>query len=103
MLPIKKNDMVKVLSGRDKGKTGKVMHMYPKEGTALVQGINYVKKHVRRKKQDEQAGIVQKEAPISFAKLGVICKRCNTATRVKIELLADGTKTRHCKKCNESL
>jgi len=98
---IKKNDVVYVLSGRDKGKTGKVFRVMPKEGRALVEGVNYVKKHARKTKQDQQAGIVQKESPIQMSNVALFCKTCNKPARTGLNILADGTKSRFCKRCKE--
>lgn len=100
---IKKNDTVYVLSGRDKGKTGKVFLLSPKHGHALVEGINYVKKHARKTKQDQQGGIVQKESPIHLSNIALFCKSCKRGARAAVNVLADGTKSRFCKKCKEVL
>ena len=101
MNKIKKNDIVYVLSGRDSGKSGKVFMVFPKKEKALVEGINYVKKHARKTKQDQQGGIVQKESPIHLSNLALFCKTCSKPARVSINVLADGSKTRYCKKCKE--
>ena len=92
---------VKVMAGRDRGKTGKVLEVMPKTSRALVEGVNYVKKHAKRTQQDQQGGIITKESPISLARLMLVCKACNKATRVGIIKLADGTRSRSCKNCNE--
>ena len=101
MIKIKKNDVVHVLTGRDKGKTGKVFRVIEKKGTALVEGVNYVKKHARKTKQDQQGGIVQKEAPIKLSNIALYCKSCKKPSRVGFSVLADGSKSRFCKKCKE--
>ena len=99
---IKKNDVVYVLAGRDKGKTGRVFKVFPKEDRALVEGINYVKKHTRKTQgQNQQGGIIQKESPIHISNLALFCKTCNKYARVGINILADGTKSRYCKRCKE--
>ena len=103
MNKIKKNDMVYVLSGKDKGKTGKVFKVNAKDGKAFVEGINYVKKHMRKTKQDQQGGIVQKESPIQLSNLAPLCKTCNKPASIGIHILADGTKSRFCKTCKEVL
>lgn len=103
MNKIKKNDIVYVLSGKDKGKTGKVFSVNAKAGKAFVEGINYVKKHMRKTKQDQQGGIVQKEAPIQLSNIAVMCKTCSKPASVGVHILADGTKSRFCKKCKEVL
>jgi large subunit ribosomal protein L24 len=98
---IKKNDVVYVLTGKDRGKTGKVFSVMPERGRALVEGVNYVKKHARKTKQDQQGGIIQKESAIHLSNLALFCKTCNKPTRVGINVLADGTKSRFCKRCKE--
>jgi large subunit ribosomal protein L24 len=103
MFKIRRGDTVAVMSGKDRGKQGKVIHVYPLGGKALVEGINYVKKHKRRTQQDQQhAGIVQLEKPIALANLRVVCKNCDAATKVSFTVLKDKTKARICKKCNEA-
>ena len=101
MAKIKKNDTVKMAAGRDKGKTGKVITVFPGTNRALVQGLNMVKKHARRTREDQQGGIIQKESPVDVSNLMVVCQKCGKPTRVGFSLLSDGTKTRICKKCKE--
>ena len=101
MNKVKKNDTVYVLAGRDAGKTGKVFMVFPVKGTALVEGINYVKKHARKTKQDQQGGIVQKESPIRLSNLALFCKTCSKSTRSGVSVLADGTRSRFCRRCKE--
>lgn len=103
MNKIKKNDTVFVLSGKDKGKTGRVFRVYPAKDRALVEGINYVKKHARKSQQDQKGGIIQKEMPIQLSNLALHCKRCNKYARVGVSVLADGTKSRYCKRCKEAI
>ncbi len=101
MSNVKKNDMVKILAGRDSGKTGKVLTVFPKKMKALVQGINMVKKHSRRKSNEQQGGIVHKESSIDISNLMVVCQKCSKAVRIGFNKLTDGTKVRICKKCKE--
>ena len=103
MLHIKKNDTVKVLAGKDRGKSGKVLKVYPRTNKAIVQGVNFTKKHARKTRQDDQGGIIQREASLSLSKLQVVCKGCNRPTRVGYDVLNDGSKIRYCKKCKEAL
>ncbi|MBL7072087.1 MAG: 50S ribosomal protein L24 [Candidatus Omnitrophica bacterium] len=99
---IRRSDTVKVLSGRDKSKTGKVIKVFPGAGRALVEGVNFVKKHTRQTKQEQKGGIVQKESPIRISNLSLVCKHCNKPTRVGIKTMSDGSsKARVCKKCKE--
>ncbi|MBN1871531.1 MAG: 50S ribosomal protein L24 [Candidatus Omnitrophica bacterium] len=102
MIKIKRNDTVKLLKGKDRGKTGKVLKVFPTEGRALIEGINFIKRHTRQTKQDQKGGIIQKEAPVRFSNLMLICKHCNKPTRVGTKIMQDGSsKARICKKCKE--
>ncbi len=102
-MKIKKNDQVKVIAGKDKGKTGKVLCVLPSTGKAIVEGVNFIKRHARKTQKDQQGGIVQKEAPINISNIQVICSRCNKPARIGITVLTDGTKSRYCKNCEEIL
>jgi large subunit ribosomal protein L24 len=101
MAKIKKNDTVRILAGKDKGKTGKVITVFPAKNRAIVQGINFVKKHARKTKEDQQGGIIQKESPLHVSNLMIVCQKCGKASRVAFSMLSDGTKTRICVKCKE--
>ena len=101
MIKIRKNDTVLVLAGRDKGKTGKVLAVLPDNGRAIVEGINFVKRHTRKTSQDQQGGIIQKESPIILSNIALFCKGCNRPTKVGVSILQDGSKSRFCKRCNE--
>ncbi|MFC1624558.1 50S ribosomal protein L24 [Candidatus Omnitrophota bacterium] len=101
MAKIKKNDTVKILVGKDRGKSGKVLSVLPKGGRALVQGLNFVKKHARRTREDQQGGIIQKESTIHISNLMVVCQKCSKPTRIGFSILSDGTKARICAKCKE--
>jgi len=104
MIKIKRNDIVKLLSGKDKNKTGKVLKVLPARGRALVEGINFVKKHTKQTKQEQKGGIVQKESTVQISNLILICKHCNKPTRVGTKIMSDGSnKARVCKKCKEIL
>ena len=101
-LKIKKNDTVVVLSGKDKGKQGKVLGTVPSERKVVVEGINMVTCHIKPRKQGETGGIVQREAAMYASKVQVVCPKCNKGTRIahKIE---NGKKTRVCKHCGAEL
>jgi large subunit ribosomal protein L24 len=103
MYKIRRNDMVQVIAGKDKGKRGEVLRLFSADSRAIVEGINLVKKHQRRRQQDQQAGIADVPMPIHLSNLMLICKNCNRPTRVGFMVLADGTKSRICKKCKEPL
>ena len=98
-MSIKKDDVVVVLSGKDKGKQGKVLEVQPKAGKVIVEKVNMVSRHTKPRKQGEEGGILQKEAPIYACKVQRVCPKCNKATRPAHKVLADGKKVRNCKKC----
>lgn len=100
---IRKNDLVTVTAGKDKGKRAKVLVVFPQISRALVEGVNYVKKHARRTKEDQQGGVIQRENPIHASNLSLICPKCNRGTRSGVKTLADGSKARVCKKCGEAI
>jgi large subunit ribosomal protein L24 len=101
---IKKNDQVQVLSGKDRGKNGKVLKVLPDEGRAIVEGINFIQKHTRANPQrNVKGGILPKESPIHISNLMIVCKRCGERTRVGYSHMQDGRKVRVCKSCNELL
>lgn len=101
-LHVRKGDKVLVLSGKDRGKKGKVISAMPAEGKVIVEGVNIVKKHTRAA-QRVKAGIHEQEAPIYSAKVMVVCPSCHKATRIQKNVLKDGSRVRACKKCGESL
>ena len=99
---IKKNDQVYVLTGKDRGKSGKVLKVYPAKSRAIVEGLNFIQKHTRPNPQrNVKGGILPKEASIHLSNLMVLCKRCNKRSRVGFTELQGGRKARVCKKCNE--
>lgn len=100
---IKKDDQVLVLCGKDRGKKGRVMKVYPEKNSLLVEKINYRKKAARRTKENPQGGLIQMEGPISISNVQFICPRCSKPSRVGYAILADGSKQRTCKKCHEVL
>ena len=101
-MSIRKDDLVVVLSGKDKGKQGKVLEVQPKAGKVIVEKVNVVSRHTKPRKQGDQGGILKKEAPIYACKVQRVCPKCNKGTRVahKIE---GGKKTRVCKHCGAEL
>ena len=102
-MKIKKDDNVLVIAGKDKGKTGKVRFAYPEKNTAIVEGINFQKKHSKAKGSVSQAGIIEREGTINISDLMLICKRCNKPARVGYQTLEDGRKVRVCRVCREVL
>jgi large subunit ribosomal protein L24 len=99
-MKIRKGDKVLVISGKDKGKKGKVARTLPRLGKIIVEGVNIQKKHVRSKKQGQKGQIVQVAAPLDISNLKVICNKCEKPTRVGYKITSGGKKNRICKKCN---
>ena len=87
--------------GKDRGKKGKVLSVFPAENRAIVEGLNLIKKHTRKTRDDQQGGIVQREAPINLSKVMLFCAKCNKPARVGFSFLKDGAKVRVCKRCSE--
>jgi large subunit ribosomal protein L24 len=99
---IKKNDTVKVIAGREKGKTGKVLGVTKDKNRVLIEKINLMKKH-QRPDAKGKGGIVEKEAPLHVSNVMLVCSKCNTGVRVGNKTLEDGKKVRVCNKCQELL
>lgn len=97
---LKKGDMVKVISGKDKGKTGKILKTIPEKNKVVVEKINIIKKH-KRPDQKSKGGIVEMEAAMDVSKVSVICGKCKEAARIRNRILDDGKKVRICSKCND--
>ena len=100
---VKTGDTVVVLSGKDKGKKGKVLAVSPKEGKVIVEKINIVSKHIKPRRMGEPGGITKAEGAMYASKVQVICPRCKKPTRVGHKIYEDGTKSRICVKCGEAL
>ena len=100
---VRSGDTVVVLSGKDKGKQGKVLQVSPKEGKVIVEGLNVVTKHVKPRRQGEQGGIVEAEAAMYASKVQLVCPKCGKATRIAHKILDDGSKVRVCKSCGEEI
>ena len=98
---IKKNDTVMVIAGKEKGKSGKVLRVLPKKDRAVVEKVNFIKRHMRPGAHSRQGGIVEKENPINISNLMVVCGKCTDPTRVGRRVLEDGSRVRYCKKCDE--
>lgn len=102
-LGVRRDDIVIINSGDDKGKKGKVLEVSPKEGKIIVEGVNIVTKHVRPRRQGEEGGIVKVEGAFYASKANVYCEKCGKGVRVQHKTLEDGTKVRICAKCGEEL
>ena len=100
---IKSGDKVKVISGKDKGKEGKVLSVSAQKKTVIVEGINMVTKHTKARRAGETGGIVNQEAPIYACKVMNICSKCGKTTRIAYKVLEDGKKSRICTHCQETL
>ena len=107
MLPakirIKKDDKVKVVAGKDKGKIGKVLKVDRKKSQLLIEKINLMKRHTRASAKNRQGGVVEGEAPIRISNVMIMCNKCIKPTRVKMQRLEDGKKIRLCVKCGEAI
>lgn len=97
---IKKGDTVLIISGKDRGRKGRVLKTFPKEGKVLVEGINLRKKHVRPKRTGEKGQIITLPAPINVSNLKLICSKCGKASRVGYKII-EKKKYRICKKCGQ--
>ncbi len=100
---LKVNDQVEVITGKDKGRVGKIIKIYPKSDRALVERINMIKRHTKARAAGQEGQIVEKEAPIHVSNLKLVCPKCTNTVRVASKTLDDGTKVRICKKCSESV
>lgn len=97
-MKIKKGDKVQVLSGNDKGKTGEVLEVMPKEEKIVVKDVNVRKKHIKPRKQGEEGGIIASECAIPSGKVNVVCPKCGKVTKIGYKIEKD-SKVRICKKC----
>ncbi|MAF14322.1 MAG: 50S ribosomal protein L24 [Parcubacteria group bacterium] len=98
-----KGDKVKILSGKDKGKIGKVLQIFNKKNRVTVEGANLLFKNVRPKKQGEKGQRIQFPSPLMVSNVALVCPKCNKPTRVGFKILEGKTKTRSCKKCKQTI
>jgi len=103
MLKIKKNDKVKIIQGKDKGKISKVLRINPKEDKLYVEGANIIKRHTRKKSQNQPGGIIKKEGPINVSSVKLVCPNCGKDARVGFEVKDDNEKVRVCKNCGQQI
>lgn len=101
-MKIRKNDQVKILSGKDRGKTGKVLRVIPKSRKALIEGLNLVKKHSRPRRQGEKGQRVTVPAPVDISSVMLVCPKCSKAARVGFKI-SGKNKYRVCKKCQSEI
>ena len=100
-MKIRKNDTVLIITGKDRGKSGKVRRAFPKEDRVVVEGLNMIKRHSRARRATRQAGIIELEAPIHLSNVMLLCDKCGKPTRVGFRFLADGKRVRICSSCQE--
>ena len=100
-LHVRRNDNVVVLAGKSRGRTGRVLRVFPAEGRAIVEGVNFVRKHTRANPQKNiQGGILERESPIDASNLMVVCGECGKPARIGHKILDDGKKVRACRRCD---
>ena len=98
---IRKNDLVQVIAGKEKGKTGKVLKILYKKNRVVVEKVNFIKKHSRPTGRTRQGGIIEKEAPIHVSNVLIVCPKCNRGVRTGNRFLEGGKKALVCRKCGE--
>ncbi|OGY44302.1 MAG: 50S ribosomal protein L24 [Candidatus Buchananbacteria bacterium RIFCSPHIGHO2_01_FULL_39_14] len=100
-MKIKKDDKVKILAGKDQGKTGKILQVYPKRNKVSVEGINLLFKNVRARRQGEKGQKIQFPAALNISNVALVCPKCGKITRVSHKILENNERVRICKKCKE--
>jgi large subunit ribosomal protein L24 len=100
---VKKDDQVMVMAGKEKGKSGKLLRVIAKKDGALIEKVNFVKRHSRPSGQNRQGGIIEKEAPVPLSNIMIICAKCTVPVKVGRKILDDGKRVRYCKKCGEHI
>jgi large subunit ribosomal protein L24 len=103
LVQIRKNDSVMVISGRERGKTGKVLRVLPDKDSLIIERVNMVKRHSKPRGAQQPGGIVEKEAAIHASNIMIMCDKCNAPVRVGSKQLGDGKKVRICRRCGEAL
>lgn len=99
--PVRKNDTVAVIGGKDRGKRGRVLRVIPARNRVVVEGVNFIKRHTRPNPQrNVKGGIVEREAPLHASNVQLVCPECGEVTRVGRQFLNDGRKVRICRKCD---
>lgn len=100
---LKRDDMVMVVTGRERGKTGKVLRVLPKSGRVVVERLNVIKRHSKATGPASPGGIVEREAPIQISNVMYFCERCNAPVRIGIKPAQDDSRVRVCRRCGETL
>jgi large subunit ribosomal protein L24 len=100
---VRRGDLVAVISGRDRGKRGKVLRVLHDRGRVMVEKVNMVKRHQRPTQKLRQGGIIEREGALALANVLLVCSRCDRPSRTGIKVLGDGRRIRVCKRCGESI
>ena len=99
--PVRKNDSVIVVAGKDRGKKGRVLKVFPKRNRVVVEGVNFIKRHTRpNPRANVKGGIVEREASVHASNVQIVCPECGAQTRIGRQILGDGRKVRVCRKCD---
>ncbi len=100
---MKKDDVVMVIAGKEKGKSGRILKLLPKKNRVIVEKVNMIKRHTKPTRQMPQGGVLEKEGSIHVSNVMIICHRCNVPVRIGKRIMEDGSKVRVCRKCGEVL
>jgi large subunit ribosomal protein L24 len=100
---VKKNDLVMVVSGKEKGKSGRILRVLPEKKKVIIEKINFVKRHARPHGKQRQGGILEKEAPLDLSNVMPLCEKCNKPVRIGHRVVEGSKKARYCRKCGEIL
>ncbi len=102
-IKLKKNDLVQVIAGKEKDKTGKILRIDKKSNRVIIEKVNMIKRHVKPKSAQEPGGIIDKEGSINISNVGIYCPKCKKAVRYSTKIKDDNKKVRICKKCGTEL
>ena len=100
---VRRGDTVGVITGRERGKRGKVLRILTAKGRVLIEHVNMIKRHQRPTQKLRQGGIIEREGPLALSNVLVVCPRCDKPSRTGVKILTDGRKVRTCRRCNESI
>jgi large subunit ribosomal protein L24 len=100
---VKKNDLVMVVSGKEQGKSGRILKVLPEKKKVIIEKINFIKRHARPHGKQRQGGILEKEAPLHLSNVMLLCEKCNKPVRIGHRIVEGNKKARYCRKCGEIL